>query len=137
MRRDTGREAGFSLIEVLVSLAVAGIALGAAFFLFGTAMRGTVQAERTTMATLVAESKLAEAGLAAPLQPGRTSGRTGDGYRWTTEVRPYRPPGDDAAAPAVLPVRAFEVTVTVAWGDDDRNAVSLMTLRLRNRTREE
>jgi len=131
MRRD----AGFSLIEVLVSLAVAGIALGAAFVLFGTALRGNAQAERTTMATLIAESKLAEAGMAAPLRPGRTTGRIGDGYAWATEVRPYRPPGEDADV--TLPVRAFEVVVSVSWGDDGRNPVSLRTLRLRPRTRDE
>lgn len=135
MRRDAGREAGFSLIEVLVSLAVTGIALGAAFFMFGAALRSNVQAERTTIATLIAESKLAEAGIAAPLQLGRATGRTGDGYAWATEVRAYRPPGDDDVAQ--LPVRAFEVLVTVAWGDDGRNAVSFRTVRLRPRTRDE
>lgn len=135
MRRKADREAGFSLIEVLVSLAVTGIALGAAFFLFGSALRGSLHAERTTMATLVAESKLAEAGIAAPLQPGRTAGRTGDGYAWVTEVRPYRVLRDDGTAS--LPVNAFEVVVTVAWGDDDHSAVSLRTLRLRPRTRNE
>lgn len=135
MRRKAGHQAGFSLIEVLVSLAVTGIALGAAFFLFGSALRGNVRAERTTMATLIAESKLAEAGLAAPLKPGSTSGRVGDGYIWAAEVRPYRAPGNDGTAS--LPVRAFEVVVTVAWGDDDRTAVALRTLRLRPRARDE
>ena len=125
---------GFTLLEVLVALVVTGLAVGAAFHLFGTAFKGQTQAERATSAILFAQTKLAETGAAPLLVEGRRSGRTADGLRWQTDVTAYR----DVARPLPdgLPVLAFVVTVTVDW-EGRGGAVTLSGMRLRERRRDE
>ena len=129
MPRPCHKQAGFSLIEVIVALAVTGIALGAAFHLFGTAFLGHERAEHTTVALLLAESKLAEVHAIDRLRPGRNTGRTKDGYVWVTEVRNYAGlAGNDRNR---LPVRAYELKVTVSWSGATHSAVTLETMFLR------
>lgn len=138
-------QSGLTLIEVLVALVMTGLVVGVTFQLLSGAVRGHARADRLTMALLVAESRLAEIGVTQKLDPGTESGRTGDGFRWTTEIRPLRPTearGAGAFAHPVpvrdsSPVRAFTVKVSVA---DDRAAqrpVTLETVRLRPRERDE
>jgi prepilin-type N-terminal cleavage/methylation domain-containing protein len=128
------RQYGFTLLEVLVALVVTGLAVGAAFHLFGTAFKGQAHAERATSAILFAQSKLAETGAASLLAEGRRSGRTADGLRWQTEVTPY----SDVARPLPdgLQVLAFVVTVTVSW-DGRGDGITLRGMRLRPRRRDE
>lgn len=135
MERSPQAQAGFTMIEVLVALAVAGLVLGAVFHFFGTTFQGNERAQRTTLALLVAESKLAEVGVTLPLSAGRHTGRTADGHAWVAEVRDYLPP--DGIDPATLPLKAFEVEVTVTPAGRAGDAVSLATLRLRPRERHE
>ena len=127
-------QAGFTLIEVLLALAVAGLGLAAVFHFFGTSFQGQTRSQRTTQALLVAESKLAEVGVTFPLGTGRRRGRTGDGYAWVAEVGDYPPP--DGIDPGALPLRAFRITVSVTWNDGGEG-VSLETLRLAARRRDE
>ena len=119
---------------MLVALVVTGLAVGAAFHLFGSAFKGQTQAERATGAILFAQSKLAETGAAPMLVEGRRRGRTADGLRWQTDVTAY----SDAARPLAdsLPVLAFVVTVTVDW-DGQGGAIALSGMRLRERRRNE
>lgn len=123
------------MIEVLVALAVAGLVLGAVFHFFGNTFQGNERAQRTTLALLVAESKLAEVGVTLPLRAGRHAGRTRDGYAWVAEVRDRPPP--DGIDPATLPLKAFEVEVTVTLAGNARDAVTLATLRVRPKERDE
>jgi len=138
-------QSGLTLIEVLVALVMTGLVVGVAFQLFGGAVRGHARADRLTMALLVAESRLAEIGVTQKLHPGTQSGRTAEGLRWTTEIRPLRLPPVRGAlpfprpAPArdTSPVRAFTVRVSVTGDRDGERAVTLETVRLRPRERDE
>lgn len=122
----TDREAGFVLLEVLIAAVLAALTLIVVFHSYSTAFSGSERTERVTIALLAAESKLAEIGVAAPLQPGETTGRLEGGYGWRAEVRPYGAlPEDEFGGP---PVRAYEVEVTVSWGGGQ--SVSLSSLRL-------
>lgn len=134
MLRATGkRDAGFSLIEVLVALALTASVFLVASRLYGSALGATARSEQMTQAALAAESKLAELGAVEPLRVGRTEGRTGD-YRWTAEVRDYT--GISAEMHERLPVRAYDVTLTVAWGATETSVVTIRTVKLGPRPRE-
>ncbi len=115
------RSRGFTLIEVLVAFALVALILGAALRLVSGGLNDSDAAERHTLAVLVAESRLAEVGAAAPLEPGITEGSASDIYRWRREIRLLD--GQTDADPLPL----YAVTVDVTW--DDGPGVRLATLR--------
>jgi general secretion pathway protein I len=101
---EPGRNAapvGFSLIEVLVALAVLGLALSA--LLPRTALGGLAaeRAQRTEVAVLLAEDLLAQAGRTLTVVPGRTiEGRTEAGFSWRVTAD-----GDSALIDLAVEVR--------------------------------
>jgi general secretion pathway protein I len=120
------------LIEVLVAFTVLAISLGVLFQIFSTGMGTSRSAEEYTRATLLAESKLATVGITGALEEGETTGEYEDGYAWHLNIRPYRLDGQEAEGLAP-PIEAYEVVVTVAWGQGSRaRSVSLTTLRLKS-----
>lgn len=123
------REVGFTLIEVLVALAIIGLALGAMAGVFGQGLAGHETASEAEAALAVAEEQLTLA--AATPHPGAASGVFANRYAWQTSVAPYQD-GDSktADAPTALPP-LYRVAVSVAWHDGRRtHEVSLSTLRL-------
>jgi len=145
MRHRSDSEHGLTLIEVLVALVMTGLVVGVAFQLFGEAILGHARADRLTMALLVAESRMAEVGVTNRLRPGTETGRTADGYDWKTEIRPLlpRPAGRvlpfsrSAERPDTSPVLAFSIRVSVTGDHDGDRPVTLQTVRLRPRERDE
>lgn len=121
---SSGR-AGFTLIEVVVALAVLALALGAVFPQFGTALRLGGAAADERMAVLVAESALAELAAEPGLAPGTYDGRSANGMRWTGQVASL----PVAAEPPRTPLPAFLVTVE-AQAADGRGLVRLSTVAL-------
>ncbi len=128
-RRQNG---GFTLLEVLVAFTVLAISLGVLFEIFSTGMRASRSAEEFTRATLLAESRLATIGIEQELEEGESTGESEDGYAWRVAVRPYRLDGAEAEG-VPPPIEAYEVIVTVSWGQGSRErSVSLTTLRLKS-----
>jgi len=144
-RRPSGAgEAGFSLIEAVVALAVAALAVAAVYQLIATGLNGVREAEARARAVLLAQSLLAE------LESGslRASERSGSeaGLRWRTRVAPYRAlplpaetagpgerEGERTTAPrsrtdAVPALHLLEVAV--AWGEGEGRRFELRSLRL-------
>ncbi|MBY6204748.1 type II secretion system minor pseudopilin GspI [Halomonas denitrificans] len=81
---------GFTLIEVLVALAVVALALGALARAAGNAAAVQYEAERRTFALWVASNRLAELEL-APVAAGRSNGATrlgGIDWRWQVDIAP-------------------------------------------------
>jgi general secretion pathway protein I len=83
-----GREDGFTIIEVLVALALVAVVIISIGSLMATNVRGVrsfeqhvalAQVARTIMATSIPPR--------AELRPGTSSGQI-DGYRWTVDVSP-------------------------------------------------
>ncbi len=115
-----------------MAFTVLAISLGVLFEIFSTGMRASRAAEEYTRATLLAESKLAAIGITDVLEEGETTGDFGDGYNWRIAVRPYRLDGPEEEGPPP-PIEAYEVVVTVAWGEGSgERSVSLTTLRLKS-----
>lgn len=87
---------GFSLLEVLVAVAVVGLTAVAALALLDAELRAASHAVRTLEAQALAEYRLAEARLLGPTDLMKLQGRSAEGrftppfqdYAWALAVRP-------------------------------------------------
>ena len=135
----TGRtryhQSGFSLLEVLIALVIAGMAMGVVFRAGAESVQATAVAARYQDAVSRARSHLDAAG-AAPAA-GEQSGEEGGGFRWRTQVRAVgsTAKSDAAGRPdtgaGTLTVTLYAVTAWVTWHEGSRNRqVRLDTQRL-------
>lgn len=118
---------GFTLIEVLVALAILGVSLAAIYEAFGTGLRNERQTRLYEDAVALAEARLAQAGTELPAEVGQWSGEE-NGFQWTLRLQPA---ADEPLTYKPSLVRLLEVSVEVAWLDRGRRkAVALHSLRL-------
>jgi general secretion pathway protein I len=109
------RADGFTLLEVVVAVVIAGLALVALFRAGSDGLFAADSAKRTEQAIERAQSHLAALGRAGAIATGETEGDDGGGYRWQLRVRPID------VQPSTLqgrrgPTRAlFDVEVTITW----------------------
>jgi prepilin-type N-terminal cleavage/methylation domain-containing protein len=121
---DAG-EAGFTLIEMIVSLAILGIALGVLFAGFSQVLDRQRLNDAQMRARLLATSLLDETTAAGDLKPAVKKGITADGLAWSVAITPYGD-ADDQKAWRFTPAH---VTVTVTWSlDGQSHDVTLRTL---------
>ncbi|AOX18730.1 type IV pilus modification PilV family protein [Kozakia baliensis] len=86
-RRTLSKESGFTLLEVIVALMIAGFALGAMLTSLETGLASGSQVDRSLRAISLAHSQL-DAILATPtLRPGTQSYEIENSYRSTIEIR--------------------------------------------------
>src|SRR6185437_6193782 len=81
--------AGFTLIEVLVALAVVGMAMAAMAGVFSNGLLGHETAAGAEEALAVAEERLALAAAGPAFAPGIAKGTFADRFAWQTTVAPY------------------------------------------------
>jgi general secretion pathway protein I len=128
VRSAAERAAGFTLLEVLVAFAIAGVALVPLLRIFSGGLISLGRTERTERATLWAESVLGARDGEAPPAIGVETGDLPDGYRWRRTVTFY---GGILPAGQVAPLVPYDVTMTVSWQERGRTrAVTLETLML-------
>ena len=127
------RADGFTLMEVIVALAIAALGLGAMMSATGLGQKSVVTADRYIEATRRAQTHLAAIASATDIVPGEKSGDDGDGFSWRVKTVaagthvPTTAPG--AAAPQ--PVTLYDVAVTISWPDlRSVKSVTLNTERL-------
>lgn len=80
-------EAGFTLIEALVALAIVAIALASIGGIMATVSKGTRSVSQRVALTAAAETLLTELPARNSIVPGRQSGQK-DGNRWSVDITP-------------------------------------------------
>ena len=85
-------EAGFTLIETLVALAILGIVMSAVYAVIGSGLRTAHRDEDRLLLALVAQNLLARSGYDLDARRGDLSGDIGGGLRWRIESTPYELP---------------------------------------------
>jgi general secretion pathway protein I len=122
---------GFTLLEVVVALAIAGLALVGLFQAGSGGLFAVDSAARAEEAVQRAQSHLAAVGRDAALVEGEFTGDDGGGFRWTLRVHPVtkrQSPGQDGGASSAV---LFNVEVAVSWpATVGERSVVLRTLRL-------
>lgn len=121
--RRRRRTAGFTLIEVLVALAVVAASLGAIAMVAGSSIRGTRALERRV--ALLQTARAVETGIPGRdlLQPGRTEGEIA-GHRWQMDVQPLK----IAGLPETGPWTPLDVRIRVRGPGGEM--VALETVRI-------
>jgi general secretion pathway protein I len=117
--RPAALHRGFTLLEVMIALVIAGLALGAVFRAAGESGRATLAAARYEEAISRARSHLD--GVTANLVPGEQDGDDGGGYHWRVAVRVADSTGKrDSGGRLItnadaLVVTLYAVTVWITW----------------------
>ena len=123
---------GFTLLEVIVALAIAAVALVGLFQAGSGGLFAVDTAARAQEAVQRAQSHLAAVGRSAALVQGEFTDDDGGGYRWRLRVRPVATHRASASGggSAALPT-LYDVEVAVSWlGRSTDRSVVLKTLRL-------
>ena len=110
------QSSGFTLLEVVVALAIAGLALVGLFRAGSGGLFAVDTAARAEEAVQRAQSHLAAVGRDAALVEGEFTGDDGAGYRWTLRVRPLttrQSLGEDGITPTTTTL--FNVEVAISW----------------------
>ena len=121
-------ENGFSLLEVIVALAIMAMGFFTVLQLFSGSIRSVGMSEQYLKATTLAQSKMGE----LEMNNYRTSEFEGtfvneDGYRWKLEISPYTSKlnNDDNN------IQLSEVLLRVLWSDANQlRNIELNTLKL-------
>lgn len=123
------RCAGFTLLEVLVAVAILGIAVAVILQLFAADLRAISVSGNYVDATAKAEAKMREVLDDNALAEGSSSEMTNDGYR--IDVSVTKALGDRTEN---LPVMLLDISLTVHWtkGTKER-ALSLRTMKMVNK----
>jgi len=113
--RLSNRARGFTLLEVMIALAIAGIALVALLSLSNRSIGVNGRLQKITQATLLAQGKMGETESAADRGTLQYENEVGeftppyDEFRWQISF-------EDTPLPSVR-----MVTVKVLWGDEKKN----------------
>ncbi len=127
MARDTG----FTLLEVLVAVVIAGLALAVLFDGAGGGLRAARLAAHEQEALSRAQSRLAAIGHGAPLADADQQGDDGGGFHWHTRVTTIATAPLSALGGSQSPQVALHgVEVVISWQSDGGNRqVALRTER--------
>jgi general secretion pathway protein I len=132
MSADRHGRTGFTLLEVVVALAIAGLALVALFQAGSTGLFAVDTSTRAEEAVERAQSHLAAVGRGVALAAGQFTGDDGGGYHWRLSVAPMatrQVPAPDGISTTTMTL--YNVAVEISWRDLGRErAVVLKTLRL-------
>lgn len=120
---------GFTLIEVVVALAILGISLGLAMRLISASLHKVRLIAEHSSAVALADSKMSELLLDdEAAQPGELVGVFDENYRWRALIEELPP--EEVDSPQVL-TKLLRIRLDVYWLDRGREqAYSLETLKI-------
>jgi general secretion pathway protein I len=99
---SNAREAGFTILEVLVALVILIMGLTSFYQSFGVGMLASMSAARERHVAETAENVFAALGRTDPLADGLTRGEGHDGQRWTLRLEPFPSTREGDAHPLAL-----------------------------------
>jgi general secretion pathway protein I len=114
--RAPTRAAGFTLLEVLVAVAIVALALVTFMGLHLRSLEATIRAQDLTTAVLLAQGKIASMGEFPDTgeEQGKFEGPELERFQWATAVTEHTL---DALSEGGQPVTVRRLAVTVAWAD--------------------
>lgn len=118
--RHVRDQRGFTMLEVLIALVIAGLAVGVMFEAAAGALRASHAAAQYDQAVARAQSHLAMATQAGALMPGDWNGDDGGGYHWRVHVASIGSTTANPASGSPVPLVLYSVTVTITWPDGDK-----------------
>lgn len=130
------RQAGFTLLEVVVSFAIAALAIGVLYQGVGGGLQATATAARTSEALSLARSHLAALGRGQAVLVQDTSGPEGAGFTWHLRVRPLGTrqialtESDQATDTRPTSAVLYEAIVTETWEEAGHPHSVVLTTRL-------
>ncbi len=104
---------GFSLLEMVVAVAILGISLAALYEIVGGATRIVRVDEKYAYAVELAQSLLADNAV-VPREGFSNRGETSGAFRWQVNAAPIQV---NDAPPTLEPGLLQEIVVTVSWED--------------------
>ena len=127
---------GFTLLEIVLAIAILGVALTVVMQQFSAGLRIGHTSKTYTIATAYAKQKLEEFQIIEEMEEGEEAGDFDDGYTWKVSVLPYEVfmeeegTEEDAEMYEHLPLEMYRLESVVSWfeGDQERS-VSLVTLK--------
>ncbi|HEY1707121.1 MAG TPA: type II secretion system protein [Rhizomicrobium sp.] len=122
---DRRADSGFTLLEVLVALAIAMTSFVVLFKVISSDLQRTREARDETVAIALLQSLLAQSEIDP--KAGVAAGTAPNGYTWRVDIVPYDEDGHDAT----WPVDAVNIAATVSWKSDGvTRSQSLSTLHV-------
>jgi type II secretion system protein I len=119
-------EEGFTLLEILVALAILATAITIVFQLFSASLRNISFSEDYVTAAARAESKMREVLSAEDLTEGFWSETSAEGYQFSITVTRALEQKTDA-----LPVQVLDVDLSVKWQKNSKErTIRLKTLKM-------
>ena len=126
-RRRVRRDRGFTLVEVVVAIAILALMAGVIFRVNSDSIRNIRRADALANASALAQSLVAKVGTEIPLREGEVRGQSGAALQWRLQMKRY----GDATDRAQWPLAAYTVMAEVTLHDDPGSRpVALVTLRL-------
>jgi general secretion pathway protein I len=119
-------EAGFTLVEVIVALAMLSVGLSVLLWMISNGLGRTEAAERMAAAGSLAQSLLAEVGTEIAIKPEQRDGLYPNGYRWHLKMLPH----GDSRRSDERPVQLYRISAEIEWGEGaEQRSFALSTLR--------
>ncbi len=127
-QRNRGRTRfarGFTLIEVVIALAILGVALTVIIELFSGGLRLGRASVEYTKAVNFARMKMEEIAIKPNIQEGTDEGEFDPTYRWQVEIKKMDLLSAQKDRDLNPPVELFQVKVNVLWksGSKERSAI--------------
>jgi general secretion pathway protein I len=118
-------EAGFTLVEVIVALAILAGSLSILFEMISGGLLRTSSAEKMIEAGSLTQSLLAEIGTNYPVMTGERAGEFANGYHWRLKMQPIGDGKEEGA------IGLYEISANVEWEEgSERRSFLLNILRV-------